>query len=147
MRFTKPLVLFFLLLFAGEGCKKSSSTCTGVPVTAVNFSIDLSYVSYNALTVPGGYVIVSGGYANNGVLIYRFTSSQFFAYDCTCPYDGTTNSKAIVTVQKTAQTATCPVCGSVFILSSGGVSHGPATCGLKPYTATYDGTSLVTITN
>jgi len=149
MRFTKPLLLLLLLSgFIFGGCKKNTtSTCNGVPVTAVSISIDLTLPQNNPLTVNGGSEIFYGGYANYGVMVYRYTSSQFNAFDCTCPYDGTKNSKAIVAVQKSALTATCPVCGSVFVLADGSVSHGPATCGLKRYNTNYDGVSNVTVSN
>lgn len=149
MRLFKYCTLFVIatLLLQGTACKKNTKSCNGVPVVAVNFTIDLNQPAYNPLVVNGGYMTVSGGYANNGIIVYHYTTNQFNSFDCTCPYDGNTNSKAILAVDKSGLYAVCPVCGSSFLLSDGSVSKGPATCPMKRYTTTYDGSSTVTVSN
>jgi nitrite reductase/ring-hydroxylating ferredoxin subunit len=141
----KGIYLFlFAILFIGAGCKKST-TCNGVPNVAVSFSINTLLPSYNALTVTGGSLEVTGGYA--GIVIYRQAIDQFNAFDCCCTYDGAANGKAIVVIQGNKILVTCPVCGSSFLLTDGSVSHGPATCGLKPYATSYDGVSNLYVSN
>jgi len=144
-RFKRGIYLFLIvILYANTGCQKNT-TCNGVPNVAVSFSINVLLPSYSPLTAIGGSMEVSGGY--DGIAIYRQALDQFNAFDCCCTYDGASNGKAIVAIQSNKITATCPVCGSVFLLTDGSVSHGPATCGLKPYVTSYDGVSTVYISN
>jgi len=131
------------LLIMG-GCKKTT-TCNGVPNVSVYFTININGGLYPNLQYTGGSMEVTGG--NAGIVIYRYQPDQFQAYDCTCPYDGASNTAAIVQIQSNKIMVKCPVCGSTFVLSSGAVSTGPATCSLKPYNTSYDGVSNLTITN
>ncbi|MHB8259910.1 MAG: hypothetical protein ACYDCN_15760 [Bacteroidia bacterium] len=87
-----------------------------------------------------------------GLLIYRASQTDFYAYERACTYDGTTNANAKVT-SATNGSFTCKdnVCGSIFIISDGSglPSHGPATFALKRYTVNYDpaNPNVLTITN
>jgi len=141
-------VLAFVFLLSDSGCKKNT-TCNGIPNVSVNFSVSLNSPSSNQLLPPGNSEPFSGGYDNDGVLIYHYTQNQFLAYDCTCPYDGASNAKAIITASPASSLyATCPVCGSQFLLSSGSPSKGPSSCPLKAYSTTYDPSSnVVYVTN
>ena len=144
-RLKKGIYLFSIaILWANTGCQKNNN-CNGVPNVAVSFSINVLLPSYNTLTAIGGSMEVTGGYA--GVAIYRQSLDQFNAFDCCCTYDGASNSKAVVAIGSNKITATCPVCGSVFLLTDGSVSKGPASCGLKPYATSYDGVSTLYISN
>ncbi len=138
-------VFVFILLAAGTSCRKDSTTCNGVPNVAVNFALDLNQPTNVNLQIVEGSVIVTGGYDN--VVVYRYTTSQFTAFDCCCPYDGATNSKAVVQLNSNKFSMTCPVCGSTFNLSDGSVIKGPSKCSLKPYVASFDGVSTVSVTN
>ncbi|HXP49320.1 MAG TPA: hypothetical protein VN922_05165 [Bacteroidia bacterium] len=132
------LVVAIILLLPGGGCKKET-TCNGVPNVSVNISLNLNSGQYSQLIPPGNSEPVSGGYSYNGVLVYHFTQNQFYAYDCTCPYDGSSNAKAIIAISSPSSLyAVCPVCGSSFLLSSGSPNKGPSTCPLKAYNTSYD---------
>ena len=146
MGFYKRLIFLLLLIpaFILGGCKKTK-TCNGIPNVGIYFSVDLNQPQYSPLQVTGGSMEVTGGDA--GVVIYRYQSNQFMAYDCMCPYDGASNSKAVVAIQTNKLLVKCPIFSSVFVLSDGSVSSGPSTCPLKPYKTSYDGVSTVTISN
>jgi nitrite reductase/ring-hydroxylating ferredoxin subunit len=136
------LLIVVTLLLPGGGCKKET-VCNGVPNTAVNFSVNLN-LGYPQLNPVNGNATYSGGYANHGVLIYHYLTAQFVAYDCTCPYDGESNGNAVISAKQGALFATCPVCGSSFLLSSGSPNKGPSTCPLKAYSnTTYDQTNNI----
>ena len=137
--FTTAFAAFIL-----GGCKKSTN-CNGVANVGVNFTIDINGGSYAPIQYTGGAMLVSGGDA--GIAIYRYQSDQFQAYDCLCPYDGSSNSKAVISIESNKIQATCPVCHSVFNLADGSVSSGPSTCPLKAYKTSYDGVSELTVTN
>jgi len=127
------------------GCKKNTTTCNGVPNVGVSFTIDLNQPQYNPLVVTGGAMLVSGG--NAGITIYRYQQDQFQAYDCLCPYDGASNSKAVVSICKNHIMDSCAVCHSRFSLADGSVVQGPSGCPLKAYKTSYDGARYVTVTN
>jgi nitrite reductase/ring-hydroxylating ferredoxin subunit len=134
------LLLCSAFLYTGTSCKKETN-CNGVPNVSVNFSVNLLNIGNPQLVPIGNNETFSGGYINNGVLVYHYTQSQFQAYDCTCPYDGQANAKAIVTATQGGLYATCPVCGSSFLLSNGSPNKGPSSCPLKAYSTSYDNTS------
>jgi len=142
VKYLTPALLFILLL-SGTSCKKQT-VCNGVPNVSVYFQVDLSFGTNTSLTPVGNNETFSGG--NGNVIVYHYTSGQFYAYDCTCPYDGS-NSKARVSATQGGLYAVCPVCGSSFLLSSGSPNKGPSTCPLKAYNTSYDGTSTVTVQN
>lgn len=132
------------ILIGSAACHKSSSTTnTGVPNVAVSFNIDVNSPQFVNLTVPGGYYIVTGGYLEHGIIIYRATQDQFYAMDCTCTY----NNNGYVRIEKNGIFAIDSTCGSVFVISDGGsVSHGPASLPLKNYQTSFDGNTLI-VTN
>jgi nitrite reductase/ring-hydroxylating ferredoxin subunit len=143
--FITLIVIAAIVLLYGSGCHKET-TCNGVPNVSVSFQENLFSGTNVKLSVVGGSEVYGGGY--DGVLLYQYAQDQFLAYDCCCPYDGKSNSKAIVAVQSNGIIAACPVCGSTFLLSTGEPEKGPATCPLKAYTATYDqGNNEVYVSN
>ena len=137
----KRIFILSVLIFGlNSGCKKSSTTTnTGVPNVSVNFTIDTYLPQYNNLTVIGGWMYVSGGYLNHGLIIYRASSSQFYAMDRTCTY----NNAGVVQVLKNGIMSVDSSCGSQFtITTAGSVSKGPAGLSLKNYQTSFDGEYL-----
>lgn len=141
---TKKLFIFFLFFIGlNSGCKKTSPTNAGVPNVAVNFTIDTNNPQYFNLTVVGGWMYVTGGYLNHGIIIYRASTSQFYAMDRTCTY----NNSGTVQVLKNGIMAVDSSCGSQFVISSAGtISKGPASLALKNYQTSFDGEYL-TVSN
>jgi len=114
--------------------------------TPVNVQVLIS--SYPSLNGTGGVQLIPNA-GVKGILIYRASTTQFYAYERNCTYDGTTVNNAMVTAATGDFTCKDNVCGSMFMIAdgSGGVSHGPATYPLKQYTITFDGTNTLHITN
>jgi nitrite reductase/ring-hydroxylating ferredoxin subunit len=134
LKYFAPVVLFVFFV-PSSSCKKET-TCNGVPVVSVYFQVTLA--TNPQLGPPGNNELFSGGYQNSGVLVYHYSGTQYYAYDCTCPYDGESNSKAVVSASSVSSLyAVCPVCGSSFLLSTGSPNKGPSTCPLKAYSGTY----------
>jgi len=142
----KRTILFTALaasVIAG-GCKKTN-VCNGVPNVGVNFSIDVNSAGYAPIQYTGGSMLVSGG--NAGIALYRYQTDQFEAYDCMCPYDGSSAAKGVISISSNKIQAKCSACKSIFNLSDGSVSSGPSTCSLKAYKTYWDGTSELTVSN
>ncbi len=80
--------------------------------------------------------VLNLGYNNNGVIVYN-AGGEFYAFDRTCPYD---YPVSIIVESDQSSTATCPECGSIFVLPSLGnpTVDGPATFPLKEYKTLYN---------
>ena len=135
-----------------------SSSCTKdlrnpIPTIYLNFSInvktDPEYLNLdyqnNAMIIKND-AIGATGYDNNGIIVYNAGDHDYYAFDCTCPYDYPQSTA----VELTGSTAKCPKCGSIYVLSSSGTPtvNGPATLPLKEYQTIYNqNTGELTIHN
>lgn len=75
-------VLLTGLLLSITGCRKETSG--GVPLTPVDFQINVNNPAYNDLAVPGGWLYLTGG--SLGIIVYRKSMEEFVALDRHCPY-------------------------------------------------------------
>lgn len=129
-----PVLGLLLLLPA---CRKEQTT--GVPPTAVDFTININFPEYASLQVPGGWVYVTGG--SRGIILYRKNQDQFVALDRHCPYQPENLCRVTVDdTQVMARDTTC--CGSAYLLDGGGVVNGPSSFGLRTYNTLFNGTTL-----
>lgn len=132
------LLLLVLAAFVlSSGCKKEKES--GVPMTGVNITLNLSLPEYNDLTAIGGWVYLTGG--SQGLIVYRKSQDEFVAMDRHCPYQP--ENLCHVTVDNTdviARDTAC--CHSAFLIIDGSVTQGPSTFGLKQYHTTFNGTVL-----
>ncbi len=127
---------------------QNNATVNQANNTPVNFTVFLS--AHPSLSSPGGIDSIPN-VGIKGIIVCRGVSSteQFYAYERSCTYDGTTVANAKVYAVSGNFTCKDNVCGSVFTIAdgSGGVSHGPATYPLKQYTVAFDGANTLHITN
>jgi nitrite reductase/ring-hydroxylating ferredoxin subunit len=130
-------VLAGLLAFA-TGCGKENSQ-PQIPDVPVNFVIDPNSTQYLELSHIGGSIYLTGGY--RGILVYRYSLSEFMAFERACPYDFTLPA-ARVDVDTSLITCYCPACKSKYILTDGTPFQGPSRYALKQYATTYDGALL-----
>lgn len=139
----KTVLLVFFLLIGLNGCKKDYVSI--VPYVYVNFSFNPT--SYIELNIPGGSVYLSNvGYG--GIVVFRDltdSSNPFLAFDASCTHE--VSQKTRVTADGSG-IATCPVCGSQFILfgGNGSPTKGPAVEPLKQYRTSYVG-GMITVRN
>jgi len=139
----KTVLLGLFLLTGIYSCKDNYVSI--VPYVYVNMDINpTSYIEFN---VPGGSVYFpSVGYG--GIIIFRDltdSSNPFLAFDASCTHEV---SQKVRVVSDGSGIATCPVCGSQFILfgGNGSPTKGPATEPLKQYRASYIG-GRITVRN
>lgn len=123
------LTLFFV------SCRKDSEE-SRVPYVYVNFQIYPNSLDYIPIS---GWTYSTGG--NRGIIIYRMTEDQFFAYDRTCPHDPE-NLNARVIIESTGISVIDTVCGSRFLLTDGIPFAGPSRSKLLEYKTSYDGNVL-----
>ena len=134
---TGALVLFFGMLLAGSGCRKETSG--GVPLTQVDFQINVNNPAYNDLAVPGGWLYLTGG--SLGIIVYRKSMEEFVALDRHCTYQPSELCRVHVDdTEVIARDTTC--CGSAFLIMDGSVTQGPASLGLQRYNTSFNGSIL-----
>lgn len=127
------VILFFLTLVLSPSCSDYDEV---VPYVYVNQTISLT--QYSELNTIGNSVEIPGGY--QGIVIYRFSDTEFLAYDMACTYTEHKNC-AIDKIEQGNPIYECECCGSKFVLTDGSISKGPAQYSLKPYNTRYDKTN------
>lgn len=136
-RITKAILVAILIFAMTNSCKDDYTSVipyvyVDMPVVPTNFI---------ELNIPGGSVYFqNAGYG--GIIVFRDlvdSSNPFLAYDATCTYE--ISSTVRVTAKDDSGIATCPVCGSQFILFSGSGApiKGPASEPLKQYHTSFVG--------
>lgn len=136
----KSLLGSLLLLPGINGCKDDYTSV--VPYVYINFSINpTNFIEFN---IPGGsYYFPAPGFG--GILIYRDivdSTNPYLTFDTACTYEVSSSTR--VTTDGSG-IATCPVCGSQFILigGSGNPIKGPAVQPLRQYKTYYSGGRIV----
>jgi len=138
----KTFLVFILVSFGMNSCKDNYTS--EVPYVYVNFSINLA--NKIELETIGGFYKSNGGYA--GIIIINDGTDQsqpFLAFDATCTYE---LSPASSVEMDGSSIATCPTCGSKYMLLGGygSIIKGPASQPLKQYHTYFSG-GLITVKN
>jgi Rieske Fe-S protein len=143
MPVSKIHIFFIALLFLviNDSCKKKEDV---VPNVYVNFSIFLGDPEFATLQTIGNYVFVTGGYS--GIVIYRYSQTEFFAFDRCCTYKPTDRCAVLPDTSNTLFLK-CPCCASTFSYIYGDVQSGPADRALTSYNAVFDGNSTLHVYN
>ncbi|MCD6567081.1 MAG: hypothetical protein J7K53_14175 [Bacteroidales bacterium] len=141
------LITLSLLIFVSCAKKKEEI----IPNTYVNFTIRLDDPMFTNLHAIGNSVIItseyagrsSAGYDYNGIIVYRFSEDEFYAFDRTCPYN-ISNSISVTTENTSDPIAKCPECGSEYVLPSLAfpTEKGPSRVPLKQYNTNFDGVTI-----
>lgn len=143
--FINVFSVFAAVLMSGS-CKKNNSSANNNPVpnVYVNITMFANQPDFAPISIPGGWVYKPGGIS--GVVIYRIgqsqTSSDFVAFERSCPHDGANNSNAYVKMRSDNIHLKDTVCGSIFLATDGSVSSGPSGYPLRGYSVSFDGNQL-----
>jgi len=143
------IIVFFIISFAAillHGCKDNTNQI--IPDVFVDFTINLNDPMFNDLTTVDNAVVItssydgvnSAGYNNHGIIIYRASETEFYAFDRTCTYEDAKDQ--VVKIDNPGDlTAECPHCHSEYILPGYGypTDKGPAKYPLKQYKTEFDG--------
>ena len=86
-----------------------------VPDVYVNITINLELPQYIALkSINNALLIPNEGYADNGVVIYRYSPDEYLAFDATCPQHIETSWAITLDENGYAGTATCTHCNTSY---------------------------------
>jgi len=144
------LIIFIILLLSPlfiTSCYKENDV---IPDTYIDFYISLDDVAFLELNAIGGSVTISSstnnfgtraaGYDNNGIIVYRASEDEFYAYDRTCPHDFVTNNKSVKINIVDVLFAECPDCKTRYALPNNGTpSSGVGRYPLKNYKTAFTG--------
>jgi nitrite reductase/ring-hydroxylating ferredoxin subunit len=130
--------LFLTLALSFFACTDNQNSI--VPYAKVDEYFNL--VNYNNLLIAGNSMTFPTlGYA--GLIVICISDQQYLAFDACCPFEGSrtsiveTNPGKTGVVSSSNPMATCKICGSQYILFSGGYpTKGPSTRNLKQYQVT-----------
>ncbi len=142
---------FFLILlccFLLGACEEEKQKI--IPHTYVNFSIRLDNPQFISLSSVGNAVVItssydgsnSAGYDNNGIILYRASQDEFYAFDRTCTYD--VEKSSAVEIDDSGFIAVCPVCSSNYVLPNIGfpTKESPSKYALHQYKTSFDGLTV-----
>jgi hypothetical protein len=106
--------------------------------------VNLSLPDNASLQIDGGYKYINDG-GVRGIILYRFNSSTFLAYERNCSFQPI-SACATVEVHSSGLFMEDPCCASMFGLADGFPTGGPAWRPLLQYQTIVDG-GQVTITD
>lgn len=143
MHLSKIHIFFIATVFIlfSDSCRKKEDL---VPNVYVNFTIFLSDPEFSILQTIGNNVFVTGGVS--GIIIYRVSQSEFVAFDRCCTYKPSDRC-AILPDTGNTLFLKCPCCGSMFSFIDGSVQASPAERPLTSYSAYYDGSNSLQVSN
>lgn len=140
--------LFLAMICLFTGCEEEKKRI--IPYTYVNFSIRLDNPQFIALNSVGNAVVItssydgsnSAGYDNNGIILYRASEEEFYAFDRTCPYD--VEKSIAVEIDESGIMAVCPACNSTYVLPNIGfpTKESPSKYALHQYQTSFDGLTV-----
>ena len=144
--------LLVILVSGLTSCKKDKNDV--IPDVFVDFYINLNDPQFFNLTAPLNSVYVdastnnmgqnAAGYDGNGIIIYRASEQEFYAFDRTCPHDYAVNGISVRVNISDQIYGECPECNTIYALPnfgtplSGSVGRYP----LKNYRTSFDGLSI-----
>ena len=142
------LIGFAIILLFGSCTKRSEEI---IPDTFVDFVINLDSPQFIDLNAIGNSVIVtssyagqnSGGYRGHGIIIYRASQTEFYAFDRTCTFEEGLDQAVNLNIP-TDLSPICPACKSTYILPSLGYpdNDGPAIYPLRQYQTEFGGNTV-----
>ncbi len=140
--------------FFGKSCRPGDKDV--IPDVHIDFTIDLQDPDFSNLMVAGSFDTIdsktrnwgqrAAGFNGNGIIIYTGIDG-FHAFDRTCPFDYAVSNLSIK-VKVDYSGASCPVCGTRYVLAAFGVPvSGSKTYSLKNYHANLESDRYLRIWN
>ncbi len=128
----KRALSILLLLLIISGCRDRRNTL--VPYVPVNITIDTGLPSFFPLTVPSGWVYITGG--SRGIIIYRKSQSEFVAIERHSTYE--VEKQCAVNVLSDGIILDDPCSDSQWLIMDGTIVNGPANSPLLLYQTSYN---------
>ena len=136
----RRLQFIFLSLVLTLGCRDNNTN--RIPDVPVNIAINVLQPDFFNLSVPSGWVYITGG--SRGIIVYRKTQDEFIALERHSPYQPEDN--CAVTVDADGVLISDPCSDSKWLISDGTIVQGPTSMPLRTYRTSFSNPILY-ITN
>lgn len=124
------LALFSLLVIA-SGCRDRN--VNRVPDVPVNIAINIYQPDFFNLTVPSGWVYITGG--SRGIIVYRKSANEFVALERHSPYQPQDNCAVVVNEDNVIVSDPCS--DSQWLIMDGTIVQGPTAFALETYRTSF----------
>ncbi len=131
---------FLFTLFATAGCRDRNTN--RVPDVPVNIAINIYQPDFFNLSVPSGWVYITGG--SRGIIVFRKSMDEFVALERHSPYEPADN--CAVTVNEDNVIVSDPCSDSQWLIMDGTIVQGPTAFALETYNTSFS-SPILYITN
>ena len=143
----KALIIFSFLLFTCSGDDGDRTNCNFLFDAGVNLNVNTNLPQFSQLQFPGNGVYVSGQ-GNNGIWLWRLTSSALLAWEAADP----SHAPLACSTLTDSGTGDIVICGcedaNQYSLSTGlGLEGNTQPCTLVPYRVDDLGNNSYLVTN
>lgn len=129
-----------LVLLSCNSCRDRGNY--NVPYVPVNITININQPDFFALTVPTGWVYITGG--SRGIIVYRKSDSEFIAIERHSTFEP--ENECAVAVSGDGVLIDDPCSDSQWLILDGTLVNGPASTPLVTYETTFN-SPFLTIVN
>ena len=119
------------LLLIGSGCRNRD--INRVPEVPVNIAINIYQPDFFNLTVPSGWVYITGG--SRGIIVYRKSTTEFVALERHSPFQPEDNCAVVVNEDNVIVTDPCS--DSQWLITDGTIVQGPTAMALETYRTSF----------
>jgi hypothetical protein len=124
------LILLALLILT-SGCRDRNTN--RIPDVPVNIAINIYQPDFFNLTVPSGWVYITGG--SRGIIVYRKSTNEFVALERHSPYQPQDNCAVIVDEDNVLVSDPCS--DSQWLITDGTIVQGPSAFPLETYNTSF----------
>jgi hypothetical protein len=122
------LIALFVIL---SGCRDRNTN--RVPDVPVNIAINIYQPDFFNLTVPSGWVYITGG--SRGIIVYRKSTTEFVALERHSPFQPEDNCAVIVNEDNVIVSDPCS--DSQWLIMDGTIVQGPTALPLETYRTSF----------
>jgi hypothetical protein len=119
------------LLFILSGCRDRNTN--RVPDVPVNIAINIYQPDFFNLTVPSGWVYITGG--SRGIIVYRKSTTEFVALERHSPFQPEDNCAVVVNEDNVIVSDPCS--DSQWLIMDGTIVQGPTAFALETYRTSF----------
>jgi hypothetical protein len=120
-----------VLLIISSGCRDRNTN--RVPDVPVNIAINIYQPDFFNLTVPSGWVYITGG--SRGIIVYRKSTTEFVALERHSPYQPEDNCAVVVNEDNVIVSDPCS--DSQWLITDGTIVQGPTAFALETYRTSF----------
>jgi hypothetical protein len=120
-----------VILIINSGCRDRNTN--RVPDVPVNIAINIYQPDFFNLTVPSGWVYITGG--SRGIIVYRKSTTEFVALERHSPFQPEDNCAVAVDADNIIVSDPCS--DSQWLITDGTIVQGPTAFALETYQTSF----------